>query len=356
MIKAIIIDDEAHCIDTLSILLTDYCPEVEVLEKCPGSKKGLEAIERLNPDLVFLDIEMPVMNGFELLEQFKQIPFAVIFTTSYDQYAIKAIRFSALDYLLKPIDPKELIAAVHKVNVQKEPPSAEQFRILMEQIQMQNKESGLSKIAELLDKSHSHHSFTMSQQRRLAAILFTDIVGYTAIMQQNEEQAVTVIKRHNTELKETVSAHAGEVLNDYGDGSLSVFASVTDALQCALEMQQRLQVAPAVPMRIGLHIGEIFFEGGKILGDGVNVASRIQSLGHGNTVLFSNEIHDKIKNNPKFKSVSLGHYEFKNVEKPIEVFALANEGLVVPDKRNMEGKLKKRSWKNFFFSGQGKKI
>ena len=95
-----------------------------------SAKKGLEAIEKLKPDLVFLDIEMPVMNGFELLEQFKQIPFAVIFTTSYDQYAIKAIRFSALDYLLKPIDPKELIAAVHKVQFHKAPPSEEQFRLL----------------------------------------------------------------------------------------------------------------------------------------------------------------------------------------------------------------------------------
>jgi len=112
MIKAIIIDDEVHCVDTLSILLSDYCPEVEIMEKCMSAKKGLEAIERLKPELVFLDIEMPVMNGFELLEQFKQIPFSVIFTTSYDQYAIKAIRFSALDYLLKPIDPKELIELV----------------------------------------------------------------------------------------------------------------------------------------------------------------------------------------------------------------------------------------------------
>src|SRR5690349_13825449 len=120
MIKAILIDDEVHCIDTLSMLLTDYCPEVEIVEKCFSAKKGLEAIEKNKPDLIFLDIEMPVMNGFELLEQFKQIPFSVIFTTSYDQYAIKAIHFSALDYLLKPVDPKELIKAVHKVHARSE--------------------------------------------------------------------------------------------------------------------------------------------------------------------------------------------------------------------------------------------
>ena len=85
---------------------------------------------------------MPVMNGFEFLEQFKEIPFAIIFTTSYDQYAIKAIRFSALDYLLKPIDPKELIAAVQKVQTQKHLPYAEQFQMLMNQIQ--HKEVGFT--------------------------------------------------------------------------------------------------------------------------------------------------------------------------------------------------------------------
>jgi two-component system LytT family response regulator len=139
MIKAIIIDDEVHCIDTLSILLADYCPGVEVMEKCMSGKKGLEAIEQLKPELLFLDIEMPIMNGFEFLEQFKAIPFSVIFTTSYDQYAIKAIRFSALDYLLKPIDPKELVAAVDKVQLQKMHPSTEQFQMLIDHVQNKRK-------------------------------------------------------------------------------------------------------------------------------------------------------------------------------------------------------------------------
>ncbi len=101
MIKAILVDDEMHCLDTLSILLKEYCPEVQILAQCRSAKAGLEAIEKFKPNLVFLDIEMPAMNGFEMLEQFAQINFAIVFTTSYDQYAIKAIRFSALDYLLK---------------------------------------------------------------------------------------------------------------------------------------------------------------------------------------------------------------------------------------------------------------
>ena len=139
MIKAIVIDDEGHCLETLNILLKESCPQVQLLELCRSAKNGLEAIEKFKPDLVFLDIEMPMMNGFELLEQFTEIPFAIIFTTSYDQYAIKAIRFSALDYLLKPIDPAELKNAVKKVEEQRHLPMAEQFQMLLKQINDKNK-------------------------------------------------------------------------------------------------------------------------------------------------------------------------------------------------------------------------
>jgi two-component system LytT family response regulator len=145
MINAVLIDDEKHCLETLSMMLTRHCKEVVILEECRSAKKGLESINKHRPDLVFLDIEMPMMNGFELLEQFTTIPFAVIFTTSYDQYAIKAFRYSALDYLLKPIDPEELVASVKKVSSQKSLPFAEQFDILLKQIK--HKGTGFEKIA-----------------------------------------------------------------------------------------------------------------------------------------------------------------------------------------------------------------
>ena len=114
-------------------------------------------------------------------------------------------------------------------------------------------------------------------------------------------------------------------------------------MKCAIEVQQELQKEPVVPLRIGLHVGEVFFEDAKALGDGVNVASRIQSLGQASTILFSKEIYDKIKNHPDFKSISLGKFEFKNVDEPMEAFALANDGLHVPKRTDMEGKLKKQS-------------
>lgn len=145
MIKAVMIDDEVHCLDTLSILLAEYCPQVQLMEQCRSAKEGLLAIEKHQPELLFLDIEMPVMDGFGLLEMFTTLPFAVIFTTSYDQYAIKAIRFSALDYLLKPVDPKELVTSVHKIQLQKSLPSAEQFQMLLNQVKQ--KDTGFNKIA-----------------------------------------------------------------------------------------------------------------------------------------------------------------------------------------------------------------
>ncbi|MEP6583440.1 MAG: adenylate/guanylate cyclase domain-containing protein, partial [Ginsengibacter sp.] len=127
----------------------------------------------------------------------------------------------------------------------------------------------------------------MSQQRRLAAIMFTDIVGYTDMMQKNEQQAVTVIKHHRSVLEKNVADHKGDVIEYYGDGSLCIFSSVTEALHCAMQVQKELLKEPAVPLRIGLHIGEILFDEGRVMGDGVNLASRVQSLGQPGSVLFS---------------------------------------------------------------------
>jgi adenylate cyclase len=190
------------------------------------------------------------------------------------------------------------------------------------------------------------------QEHRLAAILFTDIVGSTAVMQKDELTAVGMNRRYLAVLKQSVTIHHGEILNDYGDGSLCSFGSAIQAVRCAIEIQQQLQTEPVVPLRIGLHIGEIFFEDGKVFGDGVNVASRIQSLGIANSILFSSEINNKLKNQPEFKSVPIGRFQFKNVDEPMEVFALANEGFVVPDKKKMEGKLqdKKPAGRKWFLA------
>ncbi|MDX2283571.1 MAG: LytTR family DNA-binding domain-containing protein [Bacteroidia bacterium] len=113
-LKAVLIDDEPDSIAVLSFLLAAHCPEVEVVAACGDGQAGLEAIRQLQPDLVFLDIEMPRMNAFQLLDHFPDLPFRLIFVTAYDQFAVKAFRYAALDYLLKPVNPEELKEAVAK--------------------------------------------------------------------------------------------------------------------------------------------------------------------------------------------------------------------------------------------------
>lgn len=114
MIRALIIDDEESAVNVVKLLLEKYVPEVNSVRVAIGPQAGLEAIRNFQPDLLFLDIEMPMMSGFDLLEKFPGGSFEVIFITAYDHYAIKAIRFSALDYLLKPIDTDELKNAVQR--------------------------------------------------------------------------------------------------------------------------------------------------------------------------------------------------------------------------------------------------
>jgi two-component system, LytTR family, response regulator len=114
--KAIIIDDEIHCVKSLMWDLKDVAPEVEIIATASSGKEGLEAIQQHKPDVVFLDVSMPGMNGFEMLEQIPNINFSLIFTTAYDQYASKAFRKSAIDYLVKPVDKNELFDAIKKVN------------------------------------------------------------------------------------------------------------------------------------------------------------------------------------------------------------------------------------------------
>jgi two-component system, LytTR family, response regulator len=133
MIKAIIVDDEPYCCESLITLLENN-REVEIVAVCHNGADALDAIKKYSPDLVFLDVEMPKMNGFEMLEQLGSVSFHLIFTTSYDQYALKAIRFSAIDYLLKPIDADELQNAVQKVIQRAEKPIAQQLEILMQKV------------------------------------------------------------------------------------------------------------------------------------------------------------------------------------------------------------------------------
>jgi two-component system, LytTR family, response regulator len=146
MIKAILIDDEEHSLSSLKEKLLAHCPGVSIIACCDNAAKAIDAIDSLRPDTVFLDIEMPVMNGFLMLQQLTYKNFELIFTTAYDHYAIKAIRYSALDYLVKPIEIEDLKMAVNRAEEKRNQSHPNpQIELLIEQLM--NKKTPYSRIA-----------------------------------------------------------------------------------------------------------------------------------------------------------------------------------------------------------------
>lgn len=197
MINALIIDDEPYCCEVLLMLLERHCPDVKVLAMCSSAMEGMKAIRELKPSLVFLDVEMPRMNGFEMLEQLSVINFDLVFTTSYDQYALKAIRFSAIDYLLKPIDRAELEAAVKKVLNRTSIPTAQQLEILLQK--MNHTQTSISRVA-------------MPTMEGLLMVAIADIVAcesdsnYTIVKLKDNQKIV--VSRTLKEIEEMLEDHA----------------------------------------------------------------------------------------------------------------------------------------------------
>ena len=183
----------------------------------------------------------------------------------------------------------------------------------------------------------------MSQFRQLAAIMFTDIVGYTALMGRDEQMAFKLLETNRQIHRQVIEQYNGKLIKELGDGVMASFNTVSDAVNAAIEIQRACAASKELSLRIGIHEGEIIFEINDIYGDAVNIASRIQTLGVPGSILFSKKINDEIKNKSEFQTISLGNFEFKNVTERIEVFALANEGFPIPKRSMMEGKLTKKN-------------
>lgn len=195
-ISTLLIDDEDSSLDTLEWLLQNYGEGVEIIGKYNSPEAGLEAIKKHQPDLVFLDIEMPKMNGFDLLEKLGNVDFSIVFTTAYDQFAVRAFKYSALNYLLKPVDPDDLVATLKRVRQKLQSQTGEQLELLFKQLH--KKEQGLGKIA-------------LSTSDGLVFVNTSDITyckadsNYTLVVMQNS-QRITVAKT----LKEIDEILAGD--------------------------------------------------------------------------------------------------------------------------------------------------
>lgn len=178
----------------------------------------------------------------------------------------------------------------------------------------------------------------MGSSRQLAAILFADIVGYTGMMQEDESNALALLQKLRNKLEEVVGVHQGRILEFRGDGALCRFSSTLECVRAAIALQIEMQSAPVVPLRIGLHTGDIIISGDSIYGDGVNVASRMESFSIPGSVFISGRVYEDIKNQKDIQIVSLGLFSLKNVKEDIPLYAIANPGLIIPADINLKGK------------------
>jgi len=174
--------------------------------------------------------------------------------------------------------------------------------------------------------------------RKLAAIMFTDMVGYTALMQENEQNAKNIRDRHRKVLTTSIMQYSGSILQYYGDGTLSLFNSAIDAVNSAILIQLELNAEPKIPLRIGIHIGDIVHDEEGIYGSGVNIASRVESMGIPGSILITERVRDELQNHPQYDTTSLGPYQLKNVAQSLNLYAIADDGLNVPKPKDLKGK------------------
>ncbi len=158
--------------------------------------------------------------------------------------------------------------------------------------------------------------------RELAAIMFSDIAGYTLIMGRDEAKAIHALSVHRELLRSLLPKFNGRMLGEIGDGTLSCFHSATDAVNCARELQAALLDDSELQLRIGIHVGDVVFSNNNVVGDGVNVASRIHALVPPGGICVSDHVFDEIRNKPGMAATYLGEKSLKNVSHPIRVYTL----------------------------------
>ncbi len=160
-------------------------------------------------------------------------------------------------------------------------------------------------------------------------------------MQDDEELALQLREKLQKKLEEVVTAYNGRILDFRGDGALCSFTSAIEAVRAALSLQLHMQTSPLVPLRIGMHTGDVLVDGNNIYGDGVNIASRMESFAMPGSIYISGKVYDDIKNQKDIQAVSLGKYLLKNVKEQVEIFAISNPGIQIPEQDNPDGKGKR---------------
>jgi class 3 adenylate cyclase/tetratricopeptide (TPR) repeat protein len=171
--------------------------------------------------------------------------------------------------------------------------------------------------------------------RQLLAVVFTDIQGFSALTQKDEAKALQDVARYREVVTQSTDSHRGEVIHFFGDGSLSVHSSTLDAVQCAIEMQHAFASDQTIPVRVGIHLGEVVITGETVYGNAVNVASRLQHLASAHSILISGPVAKELENHPEIKLTFITEDYVKNIKEPVQVHAIVHPDLIVPSKKDI---------------------
>jgi len=182
-----------------------------------------------------------------------------------------------------------------------------------------------------------------SSSRKLAAIMFTDIVGYTRMMSQDEDKALQILENNRGLHKDLLILYEGQLLKEIGDGMLCSFDSPSKAVKCAIDLIRKANEYKGLKLSIGIHVGEVVFSSNDVFGDGVNIASRIEAMAIADSVLISGKVYDEIKNKHNIKVKFVGTFNLKNDSKPREIYAIANTRLKVPTEEDLTKSIKRAS-------------
>jgi DNA-binding response OmpR family regulator len=266
-------------------------------------KSGLSRILSSRPDLVILDLRLPGLTGFEVLRQARAAGFhkpVIILSAQREQVnKLLGLEVGANDFVTKPFDPAELSARVRA-----------QLRAAS------RTESGS------VDRN-------APQSRRLLSLMFTDMVGFSTKMNRDERNALKLLKRHNTRLSRAIEQKGGRVVEIIGDAFFASFESALQAVDCGLAIQRDLREysrvakrGERIQVRIGMHVGDVIEAEGRLRGDSVNIAARLQELGRAGSLTVSEAFFEAVKGKLPFKGAKVGKRKLKNIRRAVTVYRI----------------------------------
>jgi DNA-binding response OmpR family regulator len=313
MSKILIIEDDP----SIQLGVEEYLSsQGYTVAKSSDGKQGYDIALSENPDLVLLDVNLPSLNGLQVCRMLREKNFhnpIIMLTSMSDQVdKIVGLEVGADDYVTKPFDFRELLARIRA-------------QLKYKDNKLTGDKNNLNRTAD--DKTILQTDKSETLQRHLLAVMFSDMVEYSKKMNEDEKLTLAHLKAHDQIIEKSVKKFNGKVIEKTGDGFLTSFESAANALKCCKNIQEKFKEhnsskseKEAVKIRIGLHIGDVVEFEGKIKGDTVNIAKRIQENAEPESIYLSEIFYLTVKGKTETEFKSLGAINLKNIKEPIEIY------------------------------------